>query len=213
MKYKAAIFDLDGTVVSDEDEYGEAFNVVLKRFGIDTGLSYPHVSGIGVEENWIKFKKKYKSKLKKTVDELSQDTQKEYLKLIHRIRPKNGFIEFAEMIREKGIKTALATSNSWSVTDKILEKLGIEEYFDCITTAEEVEYKKPDPHIFDISVEKLGIPSNECIVFEDSQAGVEAAKLLGMKVVAFYRNPKHKKTLKKADLILEDFTEFDFEDI
>jgi beta-phosphoglucomutase-like phosphatase (HAD superfamily) len=37
MKYKAAIFDLDGTVVSDEDEYGEAFNRVLRRFGIDTG--------------------------------------------------------------------------------------------------------------------------------------------------------------------------------
>jgi len=213
MKYKAVIFDLDGTVVADEDEYGEAFNKVLKRFGVETGKSYPHVAGIGVEENWKKFREKYKSKINKSVEELTLATQQEYRNLIHKVRLKNGFIEFVEEIRDRGMKTALATSNSWSVTDELLETLDISKYFDHITTAEEVDYKKPDPQVFEISVEKLGEVVEECIVFEDSRAGIEAAKALGMKVVAFYRSEEHKKALKKADFIITDFTEFELANI
>lgn len=212
MKFKAAIFDLDGTVIADEKEYGEAFNKVLKQFGIDTGKSYPHVAGIGVEENWVKFKEEHNN-INKSVEELSQETQQEYLKLIHRVSPKNGFIEFMEMIREEGMKTALATSNSWSVVDKLLNNLKLEDYFDYVTTAEEVNYKKPNPQIFEVSIEKLGMLPEECVIFEDSRAGVLAAKELGVKVVAFYRSDEHKKALKKADLVIKDFTEFEFEDV
>jgi len=213
MKIKAAIFDLDGTVVADEDEYGEAFNRVLRRFGIDTGTSYPHVAGIGVEENWEIFLSKNKSKIDKSIEELSQDTQKEYLKLLERVNPKDGFIEFVQLIRNEGVKTALATSNSWFVTDKILEKLSLEDYFDCITTAEEVDHKKPDPQIFEITIAKLGLLPKECVVFEDSRAGVVAAKALGIKVIAFFRSEEHKKTLKKADVIVRDFTELEIDDL
>ena len=208
MEFKAAIFDLDGTVVADEDEYGEAFNRVLSQFGIDTGSSYPHVAGIGMEENWDKFKNKYKSKIRKTIEELSAETQREYEKLLNRVKPKKGFIDFIEKIRGDGKITALATSNSWPATDKILTTLALSDYFDFITTAEEVDYKKPDPQIFKISLSKMGIAKENCIVFEDSQAGVNAAKSLGMKAVAFYRNDEHRKTLKKADLIIKDYTQF-----
>jgi HAD superfamily hydrolase (TIGR01509 family) len=213
MKFKATIFDLDGTVVADEDEYGEAFNRVLRRFGIDTGLAYPHVAGIGVEENWEKFKRKYKNKINESTDLLSLGTQKEYLKLLKNVKPKNGFVKFVETIRKEGVKTALATSNSWSMTDRIMQTLGLESYFDCITTAEEVNYKKPDPQIFEITIKKLCLVPEDCVVFEDSRAGLVAAKTLGMKVVAFYRSEKHKKALKKADVIVRDFTELDIEEL
>ena len=213
MKFKAAIFDLDGTVVADENEYGEAFNRILRRFGIVTGSFYPHVAGIGVEENWEKFKQKYKSKISKSVEELSYDTQKEYLKLLEQVNPKEGFIEFVKMIRGEGVKTALATSNSWIIANKILETLCLEDYFDCITTAEEVENKKPDPQIFEIAIKKLGFLPEEYVVFEDSQAGVIAAKTLGIRVVAFYRSEEHKKALKKADIIVRNYAELELEDL
>ena len=213
MKFKAAIFDLDGTVVADEDEYGEAFNRILRRFGIVTGLDYPHVAGIGMEENWVKFKQKYRPKISKSVEELSQDTQKEYLKLLKRVNIKDGFIEFVKMIRGEGLKTALATSNSWTVAYKILKTLKLDNYFDCITTAEEVDYKKPDPQIFKITIEKLGFLPEEYVVFEDSRAGVIAAKTLGIRVVAFYRSEEHKKTLKKADMIVRNYTELELGDL
>lgn len=213
MKYKAAIFDLDGTVVADEEEYGEAFNRILRRFGIETGSSYPHVAGIGVEENWEIFKGKYKSKISKSVKELSQDTQKEYLKLLEKVNLKGGFVEFVKTIRGEGVRTALATSNSWFVVDKILEKLDLGVYFDYITTAEEVDHKKPNPQIFEITIEKLGLLPKECVVFEDSRAGLVAAKSLGIKVVAFYRGEEHRKALKKADIIVRNYTELDLEDL
>lgn len=213
MKCKAVIFDLDGTVVADENEYGEAFNRVLARFGIDTGSSYPHIAGIGVEENWEIFKETYKTKINESVNVLSQDTQKEYLKLLKSVSPKRGFVEFVEMIKKEGVTTALATSNSWTTVESILENLKLEAYFDYITTAEEVDYKKPDSQIFEITIEKLGISPQECVVFEDSQAGVTAAKALNMKVVAFYRSKEHKKALKKADVVVKDFTEVEIGDL
>ena len=77
MKLSAVIFDLDGTVVADEDEYGEAFARVLKKLGVIVDSEYPHVGGIGVRENWPIFIKKYNIKTDKTIEELTLLTQKE----------------------------------------------------------------------------------------------------------------------------------------
>lgn len=205
MKIFAIIFDLDGTVLSDEDEYGEAFARVLRKLGVDVKSSYPHTGGIGVEENWLLFIKKYKIKTTKSIEELAQDTQNEYYKLIPRITIKKGFEDFVNEIRELGIKTALATSNSWPAVKKLFERFGISDYFDCVITAEEVVRKKPDPEIFLLSAEKLGVASESCLVIEDSAAGVEAARAAGMKVVAIAHNETHAETLKKANLVIEDF--------
>ena len=60
MNFKAAIFDMNGTILSDEDEYGLAFRKVLKRMGAKVTLDYPHEAGIGVEENWSNLLVKYK---------------------------------------------------------------------------------------------------------------------------------------------------------
>ena len=92
MRITAAIFDLDGTVVSDEDEWGEAFKIVLQRLGVKEQSAYPHVGGIGIEENWPIFIRKYNIKTNESIEELSQETKKEYVKLIDRIRLKQGFL-------------------------------------------------------------------------------------------------------------------------
>ena len=72
----AVIFDLNGTVLSDEDEYGLAFKRVLETLGAEVESDQPHVSGIGVEENWPKLLKEYGVKTKKTTkDSLSKDNR------------------------------------------------------------------------------------------------------------------------------------------
>jgi HAD superfamily hydrolase (TIGR01509 family) len=208
MSISAVIFDLDGTVLTDEDEYGKAFKKVLSGLGVKVVSDFPHRGGIGVEENWRYLLEKYKIKTNKTVQELGKETQKEYLKLLGEVELKEGFEDFIKDLKKSGITTALATSNSWYVVERIFVALPIEEYFDSITTGEEVKEKKPSPDIFLKAADKINTDPENCVVFEDSEAGIKAAQEAGMKVVGIARDEVHAKELKKADLVVYDYKQF-----
>ncbi len=208
MAIKAVIFDLDGTVLDNEDEYGKAFKKVLESLGVKVDDEIPHTTGIGLHNNWKKLIKKYKIKTSKTTEELSRETQEEYLKLLKSVKLKKGFENFVENLQKSGLTIALATSNEWWMVEKIFDKTKIEKYFDCTTTAEEVLFNKPDPEIFLVTANKIGVLPEGCLVFEDSQAGVKAAKAAGMRVIGVARDERHAKELKNADMVIESYGEF-----
>jgi len=207
MKISAAIFDLDGTILDNEDEYGKAFSEVLKKLGKKPDSKYPHTQGIGVEGNWERLIPQYKIKTKKSAEELSMETQKEYLKLLPKVTLKEGVQDFISDLKDSGILIALATSNTWSTVEKIFEKFDLEKFFDVTTTGEEVKHNKPDPEIFLLTAQKLGADPEECLVIEDTPAGIEAAHHAGMKVIVIARDKKYAKDLKGADLIIFSFSE------
>lgn len=211
MDLKAAIFDLNGTVLADEFVYGRAFKSVLESLGAEVNEDYPHEGGIGVEENWPKLISKYDISTDKTVDELTVLTQEKYLSLLDEVDIKKGFVDLAEELRRNGIRVALATSNTWGIVERVFDKFDIELLFDVVTTAEEVEIKKPDPSLFIISARKLDMERSSCIVFEDSESGIVAAKHAGMVAVGVFRDGDHAKELMGADVLIADFDEFDFE--
>lgn len=202
---KVIIFDLDGTVLSNEDEYEIAFERVFYRLNAGKKKNFSHETGIGVRENWERLLREYKIKTKKSADELAYETQLEYLKLLEKVRLRSGFKKFAELLREDGIGIALATSNSWSMVEKVFERFDIEKYFDFVTTAEEVHLNKPSPEIYLLTAEKFGVDPAECVVFEDSPAGVMAAGNAGMRVIGILGGGGNKEQLKKADLIIKSY--------
>jgi beta-phosphoglucomutase len=213
MELKGVIFDLDGTVIADEDEYGESFKEILSNYGVKVGSDHPHVGGIGVKENWDIFQKKYQLKTKKSSEEMARETQKAYLKRLKSVDLKLGFEEFIDELKSASVLIALATSNDWWVVEEIIEKLKLEKYFSVITTTEEVKENKPDPEIFLISAEKLGLLPENCVVIEDSPAGIKAAYNANMKVVGIYRSEKLLKKLKDANLTIKDYRELSLEKI
>jgi HAD superfamily hydrolase (TIGR01509 family) len=213
MSVAAVIFDLDGTVIADEDEYGRAFAKVLRRLGVGVNSKFPHQGGIGVKENWPLLLKKYKIKTDKSIEELTRETQDAYLATLSRVEVKPGFEDLVEKLKDKGILTALATSNTWFMAETILQRLNLERYFDCLTTGEEVAFKKPDPDIFLITAGKLGVEREDCVVVEDSYAGIQAAHGANMKVIGVFRSEKHARELRGADLLVKDFTELTVDDI
>lgn len=206
MKISAVIFDLNGTVLEDEDEYGKAFNKVLKSLGLDLKTDIPHEKGIGVKENWLKFIEKYKIQTDRTPEMLVRETQENYLNEIDTVSVREDFADFVEKLRDGGIQIALATSNTWEQTDKILDIVGLQEVFDIVTTGDEVVFNKPDPDIFTVTADKLGADREECLVIEDSPAGIGAARRAGMKVVGIASEGNFEE-LSKADLIVEGFSE------
>ncbi len=207
MKLSAVIFDLNGTVLNDEDEYNVAFNKILKNLGIDITKPIPHERGIGIKENWDIYLKNLPIKTSKTPEILAQETQEEYLKLLNEISVRPGFEDFAQDLKDSGIKIGLATSNTWEVTMKILEKTDLMDIFDSITTTEEVRFNKPDPDLFLVAADKLGVEKYECLVVEDAPSGVAAAHRAGMKVAAIADSEENAEELAKADLVAEGFAE------
>ena len=203
---KAVIFDLNGTILDDEENYAEAFRYVLHLLGVKTGGDFTHTTGVGVKENWIDFKSRYNVKTKKSLDELVSLTQRAYLKEFGKVRLRKGFLKFIKNLKLLGIKTAIATSNDYSMVEKFFDKFGLEEYFDVVTSAEEVSLNKPSPQIFLLTAEKLGVEPYECLVFEDSEAGVKAAHLAGMAVVGIAKD--RKIDFKKVQKVIYNFKDF-----
>lgn len=213
MKISAVIFDLNGTILEDEDEYGLAFNKVLKGLGVETGVKYPHVSGIGVKENWPILLTKYHIKTDRDPSQLEKETQEAYLTTLTGVTIRPGFENFVKALKDSGIKIALATSNTREVTDEILDKVNLRGLFEIITTSEEVKYNKPDPDIFLVTADKLGVERGQCLVIEDTPAGVVAAHRAGMKVIAIARDADYAVKLSEADLVVEAFSEISLEAI
>lgn len=202
---KTVIFDLDGTVLENSEIYNYAFKRVLVSLGAKVEADYSHEGGIGVINNWKHLIIKYKLDTKKTLEELAVATQEQYLLQLDEIKLKDGFLEFADKLKESEICIALATTNNWNVVNKILEKFNLSDYFDVITTNEEVKNSKPDPEIFLKTAEKMNTEPEMCIVFEDAISGVMAAKSAGMKVVGVATGAVQKEILKVADRIIDDF--------
>lgn len=100
------------------------------------------------------------------------------------ISPRPGLVAFLEKTRARGIKIALGTAGDMGNVDFTLDGLGIRHFFDKIVSAEDVSQGKPNPEVFLKAAEKLGIAPADCVVFEDSEPGLEAAHRAGMSAVA-----------------------------
>ena len=206
MKISAVIFDLNGTILEDEDEYGRAFNSVLKSLGVDSKTEFPQTKGIGVKENWPLLIKKYNLKTTKPIELLAKETQDAYLKEMSSVTVRPGFIEFIESLKDSGAKVALATSNTWEMTESILAKVGVRELFDVVTTSEEVVFTKPAPDLFTITADKLEVEREDCLVIEDSASGVVAAHEAWMKVIVI-EDENDNEDPSDADFVVNSFSE------
>jgi len=206
MKFSAVIFDLDGTIIESENAWGATFVKVLKSLGVVPKENHPQIRGASLKASWKMLIDHYSIKKDISLDELEVLTYLEYENHLDDIEVKSGFVEFMDFLKESGFQIGLATSTRWETANKILENGGIAEMFNCITTGEEVLNPKPDPEIFTLTADKLGVEREECLVIEDSVSGIEAARQARMKVIAI-TNGDNENDLSKADMVVEGFSE------
>ena len=184
--YNAFIFDLDGVVV-DTAKY---HYLAWKRLAAEYGYN------LSPKDNET-FKGVNRMACMKIMSELigKEFTEEESIDLANKKNawyieyvsqmPKDevlpGFIDFIEQIRHKGGKTALASASKNAAI--VLDRLEIRDCFDVIVDGNHVEKSKPDPQVFQLAAQGLGVSASECIVFEDAQAGIDAANAAGMSTV------------------------------
>lgn len=207
---KAVIFDLDGTLV-DSMWMWHAIDVeFLGEYGYECPEDlHRMIEGMSFSETAVYFKERFHLPL--NLEEIKAIwTRMSIDKYRYQVPLKPGAREFLELMKKKNIKCGIATSNGRELVDTVLDSLGIQEYFQAVTTACEVKAGKPEPDIYLYVAGQLGVEPKDCLVFEDIPAGILAGKRAGMKVCAvedeFSRLLKEEK-LALADDFIEDYFE------
>jgi len=211
---KAAIFDLDGTLMDSEVLWVEAVERYLADRGhaIDSAealeLVYGRSSADIYEDITVRF-----PELDETVDEM-EESLRVYIQELH-----NGHDMVIEgsvrLLRRLAAEMPVCIVSGSPVEDiqSGLELMDIEGDVKFVLGAEDYSPGKPDPACFLLAAERIGLSPAECIVFEDSEAGVEAAKAAGMYCVALVRPGCPVQNVAAADLVVEDLAHFDLSSI
>ncbi len=209
-KISLCIFDLDGVIVDTAKYHYIAWRQLANDLGFDftekdnerlKGVSRMASLEILLEIGGLKF-----SSAKK--EELAAEKNRRYIEMVKKLSPDDilpGVKNFILDIRKHGVKTAIGSASKNAVT--ILNSLQIIDLFDTVIDGTKVSKAKPDPEVFLNAAKELNLPPTECIVFEDSLAGIEAAKKGGMYAVAIGNPDK----LKGYDLIIPTFEGIDFD--
>lgn len=205
---KAVIFDLDGTIVDSMWIWKEIDIQYLAKW--DIGLPedlQKEIEGMSFTETAIYFKETFN--LPDSIEKIKNEWNAMALDFYrNRISLKDGIAEFIELLKSMDIKIGLGTSNSRELASEVLRKHDIYKHFDTIRTSCEVEKGKPHPDVFLKAAEDLNVKPHECIVFEDTYAGVLAAKRAGMRVIAISDElslPYKKEICDLAESYIENY--------
>jgi len=117
-----------------------------------------------------------------------------------------GVREFVVALARLGIPRGVGTSASRFDVDRMLVEVGLRRHFDVIVTADDVTLGKPDPEVYELAAARLGIPAEACIVFEDSEVGVLAARRAGMRAIGVTTAHSEAELLQAgAESVIADF--------
>ena len=204
---KACIFDLDGVIVDTARYHYLAWKRLAKELGVDLTLEdnerLKGVSRMRSLEIILEIGGVSLSELEK--ERLANKKNTWFVDYVERMAPEEIFPGVRAMMqgmRELGIKLALASSSKNAKT--VIQLLHIQHEFDAIVDGTMITHTKPHPEIFLMAADKLGIRPENCVVFEDAEAGIEAAVAAGMKCVGV-GSPL---MLKDANRIVSTTSEF-----
>ncbi|MEO5944099.1 MAG: HAD family phosphatase [Ferruginibacter sp.] len=183
MKYKAFLFDMNGTMIDDMAYQVKVWRSIINNLGADFNTEQVKTECYGKNHDFVerifpgRFSLEEKDKLSLQKEKEYQLTYKPHLKLI------NGLDYFLQIASANKIKMAIGSAAIKNIVDFVIDGLSIRHYFEAIVSADDVDSSKPDPEVFIKCAAILGIPSKDCIVFEDAPKGVEAAANAGMKCI------------------------------
>lgn len=206
--FRAMIFDMDGTLVDSEKLHYEAWKATLKNFGVDSFpfenfLNYVGASNEKLASDYIR-----SHKLSSNCQEMTRAKQNTYLRMIPDIEILPGVRKLLDRYHGR-FSLAIASSSDTIELHAILETLQLTDIFDHVVGGNDVMRKKPAPDIYLHTRDLLGVESAECIVFEDSEPGIAAAKAAGMIGIAVPNALVATMDFSKADTIIDRIDQAD----
>ncbi len=186
MTIHAVIFDLDGVIVSTDEYHYQAWQQIADEEGIsfDRRIN-ERLRGVSrMESLEIILRQAPRSYSETEKLGLAHRKNEYYRQLLNRLTPGDilpGVMAMLAAIKRRQVKTAIGSSSRNTPT--ILEKIGLADAFDAIADGNQIARSKPDPEVFLLAADKLGISPENCAVVEDAEAGIEAALRAGMRAV------------------------------
>lgn len=187
MKYKAVIFDLDGVICHTDMYHYQAWKQIADELGIyfDEEINN-RLRGVSRMESFEIILERYEGTMS-LEDKVVYTTRKNeaYKELLKNMSPADLSPEVKETLdglRAKGLKLAIGSSSKNA--GAILERLGLDGYFDAVSDGNNITRSKPDPEVFVKAARLVGETSGDCLVVEDAKAGLEAAIGGGMDCAA-----------------------------
>lgn len=181
---KAVIFDLDGTLVDSMWVWSQIDVDYLKMKGYCMPDNLRNeIAHLSFSQTAVYFKQNFNlnDPIEKILDDWHNMAFNHYS---NNVKLKPGVKDFLNHLKSCEIKIALATSNSIPLLRTCLESNGIYDYFDSITTTDEVSNGKNCPDVYLLAANKIGINPENCLVFEDILPAIQGAKAANMKVFA-----------------------------
>jgi beta-phosphoglucomutase len=200
-----AIWDMDGTLVDTAELHFRAWEEVCRSLGRPfTRADFAATFGRrNPEIIRALFGDRFDDK--QTAD-LGDQKEELYRAMARKgVAPLPGVVALLEGLRRAGFRQAIGSSAPRANLDLILGLMGVADYFDAVVSSEDTQRGKPDPQVFLVAAERLGVPPGRCVVLEDAVAGVQAARAGGMKCVAVRfvgHHPEEALRQAGADLVV-----------
>lgn len=213
---QAIIFDMDDLMINSHPVHIKLFGDVLQKYGADindlTSEEEASLFGRKGTDVFSFFIQKFKLSDKITTEEMYAEFIQLALSTFEKhVEPMPGLFELLECVHD--YKRALASSSKHQKINAVLKKLRLETFFDAIVSGgDDINHGKPAPDTFLKAAEKLGVKPENCLVLEDANSGVLAAKAAGMHCIGVhnkfcFERIGLKQDLSEADLEVNSLSE------
>lgn len=207
MKKKTALFDFDGVIVDTEplydlfwDEAGVRYETGIDHFAaVIKGTTLPYIM------------EKYFSDRTEEFRQMVIKESTEYESTMP-LPAMPGSIEFLHLLKENGVQIGLVTSSDNAKVTRAFKMHRLENLFDTVVTADRITKGKPDPMCYLLAATDLNVSPSDCLVFEDSFAGIQAGTAAGMRVIGLSTTNPEESLKDKVYEVIPNFEKITFED-
>lgn len=211
MEFKGAIFDLDGVIVDTVLLHFQAWKKMFSAYGKEFSFEEYKDKVDGIPR--MRGARAILEDLpEQELNQAAAKKQDYFLEFLQEkgVKVYQSTVDLIKELRAKSIKAAAISSSK--NCRHILERASLIDLFEIIITGNDIEKGKPDPDVFLLAAEKLGLENGECLVVEDAVLGVVAANKAGMRCIGIdrYNNPQR---LTGADIVVSDLSEINIEKI